>query len=333
MDYKLIKENFERATAKLMQEKRYTTMYGGGMGSLAAILVTKAFGLSTDDRLPFKVVAEKESEEFRNLPGGYRSSDVYVDITTHVDLSAKQKETFLKNFDRFVNRITKEAARMSKEGGFQGDVRGVGNAPGNKVSITLGYIDPRRSLLPNTPPKKETELTKEAIESAVFTEEEKEALGFLQVAINMFRGGQYGFASDKLEPLGTSTNKNVMEINTLAEQLVQELQELEKKIDMLLDGEPEEADYDTETGEFIGEEKKLYPGLIRGSSLSSIGAAIEKAGKTAADYIFVKGSTGYHVFPKDGEFPEYLRSKVINTPSAEDLNRREMRPPSTYHKD
>ena len=91
MDYKLIKENFERATAKLMQEKRYTTMYGGGMGSLAAILVTKAFGLSTDDRLPFKVVAEKESEEFRNLPGGYRSSDVYVDITTHVDLSAKQK--------------------------------------------------------------------------------------------------------------------------------------------------------------------------------------------------------------------------------------------------
>ena len=104
-------------------------------------------------------------------------------------------------------------------------------------------------------------------------------------------------------------------------------------LDIGTDDEPEEADYDTETGEFIGEEKKQYPGLIRGSSLSSIGAAIEKAGKTAADYIFVKGSTGYHVFPKDGEFPEYLRSKVINTPSAEDLNRREMRPPSTYHKD
>ena len=67
-------------------------------------------------------------------------------------------------------------------------------------------------------------------EAAEFTEEEKEALGFLQVAINMFRGGQYGFASDKLEPLGTSTNAKVMEINTLAEQLVQELQELEEKI-------------------------------------------------------------------------------------------------------
>ena len=92
-------------------------------------------------------------------------------------------------------------------------------------------------------------------ESAVFTEEEKKALGFLQVAINAFRGSD-GFASDVLEPLGTSTNAKVMEINTLAEQLVQELQELEKKIDMLLDGEPEEADYDTETGEFIGERKK-----------------------------------------------------------------------------
>ena len=91
-------------------------------------------------------------------------------------------------------------------------------------------------------------------EVAEFTEQETKALGFLQVAINMFRGGQYGFASDVLEPLGTSTNAKVMEINTLAEQLVQELQELEKKIDMLLDDEPEEADYDTETGEFIGEE-------------------------------------------------------------------------------
>ena len=46
-----------------------------------------------------------------------------------------------------------------------------------------------------------------------------------------------------------------MEINTLAEKPVQELEELEKKIDMLLDDEPEEADYDTETGEFIGERK------------------------------------------------------------------------------
>ncbi len=105
------------------------------------------------------------------------------------------------------------------------------------------------------------ELTEEA---AVFTEQETKALGFLQVAINMFRGGQYGFASDVLEPLGTSTNKNVMEINTLAEQLVQELEELKSKIDMLLDDEPEEADYDTETGEFIGEEKKQYPGLVKG---------------------------------------------------------------------
>ena len=91
-------------------------------------------------------------------------------------------------------------------------------------------------------------------EAAGFTEEEKKALEFLEVAINMFRGGQYGFASDKLEPLAASRNAKVMEINTLAEQLVQELQELEKKIDMLLDGEPEEADPDTEIGEFIGEE-------------------------------------------------------------------------------
>ena len=170
-------------------------------------------------------------------------------------------------------------------------------------------------------------------EAAEFTEQEKDALEFLRIAINMFRGGQYGFASDVLEPLGTSRNAKVMEINTLAEQLVQELQELEKKIDMLVGDEPEEADYDTATGEFIGEEKKLYPGLIKGSSLSYIGVDIEKAGKTAADYIFVRGSTGYHAFPKDGEFPEYLRSKVINTPSAEVLNRRQTRPPSTYHKD
>jgi len=91
-------------------------------------------------------------------------------------------------------------------------------------------------------------------EAAGFTEEEKKALEFLEVAINMFRGGQYGFASDVLEPLAASRNAKVMEINTLAEQLVQELQELEKKIDMLLDGEPEEADPDTEIGEFIGEE-------------------------------------------------------------------------------
>ena len=87
-------------------------------------------------------------------------------------------------------------------------------------------------------------------EAAVFTEEEKKALGFLQVTINAFRGSD-GFASDVLEPLDTSRNDKVMEINTLAEQLVQELEELEKKIDMLLDDEPEEADYDTETGEFI----------------------------------------------------------------------------------
>jgi hypothetical protein len=62
----------------------------------------------------------------------------------------------------------------------------------------------------------------------VAQEQEKDAL-----AINMFRGGQ-GFASDVLEPLGTSRSAKVMEINTLAEQLVQELQELEKKIDMLI---------------------------------------------------------------------------------------------------
>jgi len=169
-------------------------------------------------------------------------------------------------------------------------------------------------------------------EAAEFTEEEKKALGFLQVTINAFRGSD-GFASDVLEPLDTSRNDKVMEINTLAEQLVQELQELEKKIDMLVGDEPEEADYDTETGEFIGEEKKQYPGLVKGSNLSYIGAGIEKAGKTAADYIFVRGSMGFYAFPKDGEFPEYLRSKVINTPSAEVLNRRQTRPPSTYHKD
>ncbi len=87
-------------------------------------------------------------------------------------------------------------------------------------------------------------------EAAVFTEQEKEALGFLKVAINVFRGSE-GFASDVLEPLDTSRNTKVMEINTLAEQLVQELQELEKKIDMLVGDEPEEADPDTATGEFI----------------------------------------------------------------------------------
>ena len=350
MDYKLIKENFDRATAKLMQEKRYTSMYGGGMGSLASILVTKAFGISTDDRLPFKVVAEKESEELRNLPGAYRSPDVYVDITTHVDLSAKQKETFLKNFDRFVNRIIKEAARMSEEGGFQGDVRAVGNAPGNKVSITLGYIDPRRSLLPNTPPKKETELKrkelgvtqdpspmKEAVESAEFTEEEKEALGVLKFAINVFRGGE-GFASQKLMPLDRSTNAKVIEINERSIELVDQLAELENEIGMLLDGEPEEADYDTETDEFINEEMKKFPGLIKGNTISYIGQEIAKRNKTAADFTIVKarhplGGEIFYAFPKEGEFPEQFREKVIN-PSAEDLNRRSMGlPPSTYHKD
>ena len=99
-------------------------------------------------------------------------------------------------------------------------------------------------------------------EAAEFTEEEKKALEFLEVAINMFRGGQYGFASDVLEPLAASRNAKVMEINTLAEQLVQELQELEKKIDMLLDGEPEEADPDTEIGEFIGE-KLNFKGAMK----------------------------------------------------------------------
>tara|TARA_Y100000592_G_scaffold75533_1_gene117998 strand:+ start:1057 stop:1392 length:336 start_codon:yes stop_codon:yes gene_type:complete len=88
-------------------------------------------------------------------------------------------------------------------------------------------------------------------EAAEFTEEEKEALGFLQVAINMFRGGQYGFASNELEPLGKSTNAKVKKINERAGELVDKLAELENEIGMLLDGEPEEADYDTETGEFI----------------------------------------------------------------------------------
>jgi hypothetical protein len=98
------------------------------------------------------------------------------------------------------------------------------------------------------------------------------------------------------------------------------------------DDEPEEADYDTETGEFIGEEKKQYPGLVKGSNLSYIGAGIEKAGKTAADYIFVRGSMGFYAFPKDGEFPEHLRSKVVSAPSAEILNQRSVGSPSTYHK-
>ena len=95
-------------------------------------------------------------------------------------------------------------------------------------------------------------------EAAGFTEQEKAALGFLKAAINVFRGSE-GFASDKLIPLDDSKNRSVMEISTLAEQLVQELEELEKKIAMLLDDEgddePEEADYDTATGEFITEEK------------------------------------------------------------------------------
>jgi len=98
-------------------------------------------------------------------------------------------------------------------------------------------------------------------EAAEFTEQETKALGFLKVAINVFRGGE-GFASDVLEPLDTSRNAKVMEINTLAEQLVQELQELEKKIDMLVGDEPEEADYDTETGEFIGE-KLNFKGAMK----------------------------------------------------------------------
>jgi len=90
-------------------------------------------------------------------------------------------------------------------------------------------------------------------EAAVFTEEEKQALGVLKAAINVFRGSQ-GFANDELEPLAASTNDKVKKINERAGELVDQLGELENEIGMLLDGEPEEADYDTETGEFIGEE-------------------------------------------------------------------------------
>ena len=94
-------------------------------------------------------------------------------------------------------------------------------------------------------------LTEEAMG---FTEEEKKALGVLKFAINVFRGGE-GFASQKLMPLDRSTNAKVIEINERAEELVDQLAELENEIGMLIsdedDDEPEEADYDTATSESI----------------------------------------------------------------------------------
>ncbi len=91
-------------------------------------------------------------------------------------------------------------------------------------------------------------------EAAAFTEKEKEALGVLKFAINVFRGGE-GFASQKLMPFVFSKNDKVIEINERAEKLVDQLAELENEIGMLIsdedDDEPEEADYDTATGEFI----------------------------------------------------------------------------------
>ena len=91
-------------------------------------------------------------------------------------------------------------------------------------------------------------------EAANFTEQEKAALGFLKVAINVFRGSE-GFASDKLIPLDNSKNRSVMEINTLIEQLDQELEELVTRVNTILHGGPEETDPDTATGESISEEK------------------------------------------------------------------------------
>jgi hypothetical protein len=91
-------------------------------------------------------------------------------------------------------------------------------------------------------------------EAAAFTEEEKKALGVLKAAINVFRGSQ-GFANDELEPLAASRSAKVMEINKRAIELVDQLAELENEIGMLIsdedDDEPEEADYDTATSEFI----------------------------------------------------------------------------------
>ena len=91
-------------------------------------------------------------------------------------------------------------------------------------------------------------------EAAAFTEEEKKALGVLKAAINVFRGSQ-GFANDELEPLAASRSAKVIKINERAEELVDQMAELENEIGMLIsdedDDEPEEADYDTATGEFI----------------------------------------------------------------------------------
>lgn len=100
--------------------------------------------------------------------------------------------------------------------------------------------------------------TAKLTEAAELTQGEKEALGVLKLAINVFRGGE-GFASEKLMHFVFSKNDKVIEINERAEKLVDQMAELENEIGMLLDDEgddePEEADPDTATGEFISEEK------------------------------------------------------------------------------
>ena len=91
-------------------------------------------------------------------------------------------------------------------------------------------------------------------ENTKLTEQEKQALEFLNLVINKFKMSE-GISSQKLIPLDDSKNRSVMEINTLIEQLDQELEELVTRVNTILDGGPGEADPDTATGESISEEK------------------------------------------------------------------------------
>ena len=91
-------------------------------------------------------------------------------------------------------------------------------------------------------------------ENTKLTEQEKQALEFLNLVINKFKMSE-GISSQKLIPLDDSKNRSVMEINTLIEQLDQELEELVTRVNTILHGGPEETDPDTATGESVSEEK------------------------------------------------------------------------------